>query len=62
MYFLMFLSTLRGVDIITIPILQVRKLSTEKLKNLPKITQLESGRTQIPAQAISRACSLNSVH
>ena len=57
----MFLSTLRGVDIITIPILQVRKLSTEKLKNLPKITQLESGRPQIPAQAIFRDCSLNSV-
>ena len=59
----MFLSTLRGVDMIIIPILlKERKLSTEKLKNLPKITQLESGRTQSPAQAISRAHSLNSVH
>ena len=32
MYFLMFLSTLSGVDIITIPILQVRKQHREAEK------------------------------
>lgn len=53
-------SVLRGVDTI-VPILQVKKLSTERSKNLPKITQLQSGRAKIPTQSTSRVCALNSV-
>lgn len=55
----MFISTLRGVGIIIIPILQVRQLRTERLNNLPKITQLVSGRARVQTQVISRVCALN---